>query len=356
MLYRVRVDELRPWSELPTEFQELIVSCLCLEDYVRWSCVCKEWRNVSRSLSAVNQFPWLLFSPVNDGKIKFFDPSQGNFYFDEIPDLKDAFIHCCKDGWVLLSQTNRIFFFNPFTKSRIDLPTCKTFPYNSVRFALSCAPTSPDSVLISIESHVGSVDISTFHPGDAQWTTVKYQNNDGGMDVLFNNERVDGFVLFFFWGHDPVFCNGLFYCFYESCDMVGIFDPQKHTWRVDFLHSINLPHLSYDQERTMHIVEFNGEIVLVCASYPRKSRNIFGIPSAQCSCHCGFRGASYRDKPIIFKLNWSEKKWVEMDSLNGVTVFVSSHYSSSEPYSSRLSRNSVYFQCLLLKVSWLWKV
>ncbi|XP_042483876.1 uncharacterized protein LOC122064224 [Macadamia integrifolia] len=70
MLYKIEVDELRPWSELPTELLRLIVSRLCLEDNVRLSCVCKELGYVARSTnlhgSCFLQLPFsqFKFSPL----------------------------------------------------------------------------------------------------------------------------------------------------------------------------------------------------------------------------------------------------------------------------------------------------
>ncbi|XP_043688886.1 F-box/kelch-repeat protein At1g57790-like isoform X3 [Telopea speciosissima] len=305
----VRVDELRPWSELPTELLELIVSCLCIEDNVRFSCVCKKWQYVSHSLCVVNQSPWLLFSPAEDGLIKFFDPSQGKFYFDEIPELKATFILCSKDGWVLFSAFGYgIFLYNPFTQSIIDLPCYIIYQFSTVRVALSCAPTSPDCVVFAVETDTScfgsqGVSIRICHPGDAQWTTFQYQITDGEP---------------FCCGDCPVFCNGLFYCLNETSDIsVGVFDPQKHTLSVLSLPSLNLPRLSCDRWRPKYMAEFKGDLLLVCVSYP--------------------------DKPIIFKLELSKMKWVEMKSLNGATVFVSTHSSLVVTNVPRISSNSVYF-------------
>ncbi|KAJ4975861.1 hypothetical protein NE237_000967 [Protea cynaroides] len=307
MLYRVRVDELRPWSELQTELLELIVSRLCIEDVVRLSFVCKNWQYVARSLQVINQSPWLLFFfPFKDGKFKFFDPSQGNFYFDEFPELRYVYIHSSKDGWLLFSESiPRMFLFNPFTNSRINLPSCRSFPCSNMRVALSCGASSPDCVVFAIGDDNGfrGVSIGIFHPGDAQWTTVKYQNADSCL---------------FYCGIDPVFCNGSFYCLSKlPGNLVGVFDPQKHTWSILRVPPPNLPPLRFDQRRAIHLVEFKGELLLVCVSYP--------------------------DKPFIFKLDLSKMKWVEMESLNGATVFVSSHSSLSITDVPRISRNCVYF-------------
>ncbi|XP_042483878.1 F-box/kelch-repeat protein At1g57790-like, partial [Macadamia integrifolia] len=260
------------------------------------------------SFRVVNQSPWLLFSPAENGIIKFFDPSRGKFYFDETPELKRTFILCSKDGWILFSLFGGgPFLYNPFTLSKIDLPCYSIYPHFSVKFALSCASTSPDSVVFAIGPTEGlrspGVSIGIFHPGDAKWTTVKYQNTD---------------VALFHCGDGPVFFNGLFYCLSEFSDnLVGIFDPQKHTWSILPVPPPNHPHLSYGKDRAKHIVEFNGEPLLVCVSYP--------------------------DKPIIFKLDLTQMKWVEMESLNGVTVFVSSQSSLSAIDVPKISRNSIYF-------------
>ncbi|KAJ4977281.1 hypothetical protein NE237_002387 [Protea cynaroides] len=303
----VRVDELRPWSDLHRDLLELIVSRLCIEDVVRLSFVCKTWQYVARSLDVINQSPWLLFSfPFKDGKSKFFDPSQSKFYFGELPELRYLYIDCSKDGWLVLScSTDCMYLFNPFTKSKINLPCCRSFPSPSMSVALSCGATSPDCVVFAIENvdEFRGVSIGICHPGDAQWRTVKYQNTDRAL---------------FCCGPGPVFCNGLFYCLSEWHDnLVGVFDPQNHTWSILRVPLLNLPLPRSDEGRVKHLVECKGELLLVSVSYP--------------------------DKPFIFKLDLSKMKWIEMESLNGVTLFVSSHSSLSTTDVPRILRNSVYF-------------
>ncbi|XP_043688888.1 F-box/kelch-repeat protein At1g57790-like isoform X5 [Telopea speciosissima] len=260
----------------------------------------------------VNQSPWLLFPPAPPCLIKFFDPALGKFYFDEIPKLRLADFYCSKDGWVLFCSFD-MFLFNPFTKSKMDLPDYRFFECKAVKVALSCVPTSPDCVVFAIEvsgyyvndegDSSQGVSIRICHPGDAQWTTFQYQITDGEP---------------FCCGDCPVFCNGLFYCLNETSDIsVGVFDPQKHTLSVLSLPSLNLPRLSCDRWRPKYMAEFKGDLLLVCVSYP--------------------------DKPIIFKLELSKMKWVEMKSLNGATVFVSTHSSLVVTNVPRISSNSVYF-------------
>ncbi|KAJ4975150.1 hypothetical protein NE237_000256 [Protea cynaroides] len=301
---QVRVGELRPWSELQRELLELIVFRLCLEDIVRLSCVCKEWQHVARSLHVVNQSPWLLFSPFRDGKFKFLDPSQGKLYSDQIPELKNKYILCSKDGWVLLYDLPySVILFNPFTKSRINIPHCSPLYFD--HFALSCGPTSPDSVVFGIRSNDAyrGVTITIFRPGDAKCKIESCQNTDRAL---------------FSCGATPVFCNGLFYCLSRLSDyLVGVFDPQKHTWIILPVSPPNLPPLRSDQRRVMHLIECKGKLLLVSVSYP--------------------------DKPFIFKLDLSQMKWVELESLNGATLFVSAKSSLSATDVPGISRNSVYF-------------
>ncbi|KAJ4977149.1 hypothetical protein NE237_002255 [Protea cynaroides] len=167
----VIVDELRPWSELHTELLELIMSRLCIEDVVRLSFVCKNWLYVAHSLHVINQSPLLLFFfPLKNGKFKFFDPSQGKFYFDEFPELRYLYIDCSKDGRLLFSGSmDCMFLFNPFTKSKINLPYCRSFPCSYMRVALSCGATSPDCVVFAIEDvdEFRGVSIGICRPGDA---------------------------------------------------------------------------------------------------------------------------------------------------------------------------------------------
>ncbi|KAJ4975722.1 hypothetical protein NE237_000828 [Protea cynaroides] len=262
-----------------------------------------EWGSCGLGLSFRQNF-WSSLFLVSASMIMSACLVFGKFYFDDIPELKATRIHCSKDGWLLFSQLSDVMFlFNPFTDSFIDLPNYIIYRY-SLRVALSCAPTSPDSIIFAIgigtEDGYGGVLIGIFQSGDARWTTLNYQNTDG---VKFR------------CGVGPVFCNGLFYCLSEFHDkLVGVFDPQKHTWSILPVPPPNLPPMQF---RAIHMVEVKGELLLVFVSYPNKT--------------------------LIFKLDLSEMKWVETESLNGATVFVSSHSSLSATDAPRISRNSVYF-------------
>ncbi|KAJ4976664.1 hypothetical protein NE237_001770 [Protea cynaroides] len=233
----VRVGELRAWSELPIELLELIFFRLCIDDNVRFSCVCKKLRSTVRSLCVVNQSPWLLYLSsfqLKNGIIRFFDPSQGKFYFDDIPELRATRIHCSKDGWLLFSQLGDLLYL------------VRQHPLTLI-FAIGMGTGRDDGY--------ERVSIGIYYPGDAWWTTFKYQNTDG---------------VQFHCGVGPIFCNGLFYCFSDLDEkLVGVFPPMNF--------------------RAVHMVE------------------------------------------------------VEMEGLNGATVFVSSHSSISATNVPRISRNSVYF-------------
>nr|ACJ85554.1 unknown [Medicago truncatula] len=164
--------ELQTWADLPAELLEMIISRLALEDNVRASAVCKSWNFVANAVRMVNQSPWLMYFPKFGQWYEFYDPVQRKTYSIEFPELNGSRVCYTKDGWLLLyrPRTDRVFFFNPFTRETIKMPRFE-MTYQIVAF--SCAPTSPDCVLFTVK-HVSPtiVAISTCHPGATEWVTV----------------------------------------------------------------------------------------------------------------------------------------------------------------------------------------
>ncbi|XP_022764313.1 F-box/kelch-repeat protein At1g57790-like [Durio zibethinus] len=177
-----------------------------------------------------NQPPllFLLGEPNGETKHAFLDPvNQSPFLSEaEFPELQFQ-VECLSSGhgWLLLlsRQTSSLFFLNPFTRQKIDLP------YRSSGFtavAFSAPPTSPDCVVFAIQ-----------HQYEKCWNRYPYRvGKDFG--VLMH-----------------AICNdGILYCM-DSCGRIATFDANKKgdTWT-------EISSKNFKQVRLSCFFKFNGEL------------------------------------------------------------------------------------------------
>lgn len=276
---------------------------LSLKENIRVSIVCKRWHSIAVSVREVNQPPWLMYFPLYGTSYEFYDPLQRKIYSRELPELIGSRVCYTKDGWLLLYKdaSHCLFFFNPFTQEIINLPRFE-LTYQIVAF--SCAPTSSGCILFTVKHITPTiVAISTSHPGATGWTTVNYQNRLPFVSSIWNK---------------IVFCNKVFYCL-SLTGWLGVFDPLERTWSV-----LTVPPPSCHENffaknwwKGKFMAEHKGDILVIYT----------------CSC----------EYPKIFRLDLTNMEWNEMQTLAGVTLFVSFLVSLSRSNLPGTLRNSVCF-------------
>lgn len=290
------------WSDLlPTELLELIISQLTLKDNICISAVCKKWHSVAVSVRVVKKSPWIMHFPKHGELFEFYDPCQRKTYLIELPELRSCRVCYAKDSWILLykSITQRLLFFNPFTRELIKLPKFE-LSYQIVAF--SSAPTSPNCLVFTVK-HVSPtvVSISTCHPRATQWSTVNYRNRLPFVSSIWNK---------------LVFSNGIFYCL-SLTGWLGIYDTQEHTWTVCGVPPPKCPENFYSKNwwKGKFMTEYKGDILVI---YTCENEN-----------------------PIVYKLD--RTNWTKMTTLGGVTLFASFLTSHASTDLLGVMRNSVYF-------------
>ncbi|KAL4571596.1 hypothetical protein LXL04_018359 [Taraxacum kok-saghyz] len=270
-------DHHESWSILPSELLELIISQLPLKDNIRTSSVCKKWLSVALSVRKVNKPPWLMYFPKLGHLFEFYDPSKRKTYSLELPELHGCRICYNKDGWLLLykPRTQRVLFFNPFTRELIKLPRFE-MTYQIVAFSNS--PKSQNCILFTVK-HVSPtvVAISTCSPTSTEWTTINYHNRLPFVSSIWNK---------------LVFCNGLFYCL-SLTGWLGVYDPMEHTWSIRIVPPPRCPDNFFVKNwwKGKFMAEHNGDIFVIYTCYS--------------------------ENPIIYKLDQENKEWVEMKTLEG---------------------------------------
>ncbi|CAI0557898.1 unnamed protein product [Linum tenue] len=183
-------DDGRHWShDIPVELLSDVQSRLFGADRCIFRLACRTWNSVfSGSISAssnvsfvkaTDSFPILIHIGKDAELANLFNPISnvtGILSLDG-SSLAGAVIHCCKHGWLLMSRGGRagkLFFFNPFTKERIDLPSML---YEFEGIAFSSPPTSFDCVVVGYTVSQQYVTIACIHRGEHEWTRRELMND-----------------------------------------------------------------------------------------------------------------------------------------------------------------------------------
>ncbi|KAH7866640.1 hypothetical protein Vadar_023092 [Vaccinium darrowii] len=83
-------------------------------------------------------------------ELNLFHPLYKDTYRMDIPELSGAFLRYSKNGWLLMSRgRHSVFFFNPFTKAKIDLPDLP-HNFNFTTISFSSAPTSSNCMVFVV--------------------------------------------------------------------------------------------------------------------------------------------------------------------------------------------------------------
>ncbi|KAJ3684024.1 hypothetical protein LUZ61_013188 [Rhynchospora tenuis] len=114
------------WSELPDDMLEHLTSFLPIQDYHRFSAVCRNWRLVAKQkrYSPAQQIPWLALGDIEDTKKrKFYNLLEGRHYYLDVPELCGTVLCGSSYGWLFtLDHKLNFHLVNPLTGECYDLP------------------------------------------------------------------------------------------------------------------------------------------------------------------------------------------------------------------------------------------
>ncbi|RWR86987.1 Sec1-like protein [Cinnamomum micranthum f. kanehirae] len=273
---KIFVDE-RPWSDLPIEIVMLIETSLTPVALARMRSICKSWRSiVPPAWLPLN--PCLIFQEEIDGLYKFFDPLSKKVYTADIPELHGTTFHYSKGGWLLVSlDDSYAFFFNPFTKEKIDLPWF-VHPYAAISsLTFSSIPTSSDCIVFSIHNYhpFDNISIETCSPGDETWNWCVH---------------FDGVSPHFLVGStNAVFINGLVY-YVGLQGNLGVYNVSENTWNV-----LQKPEPLQLPMGCCFLIEYEGELVLVY---------------------------THQTQIMVFTLDQTNMVWAVVEGLEDLTLFL----------------------------------
>ncbi|KAJ4768408.1 F-box family protein [Rhynchospora pubera] len=114
------------WSELPADVLKHIIGFLPIQDYHRFSAVCRYWGMVAkeRRHSPAQQIPWLAMGELEDTKKrKFYDVLEARHYYLDVPELRGTVLCGSSYGWLFtLDRELNFRLVNPLTGECYDLP------------------------------------------------------------------------------------------------------------------------------------------------------------------------------------------------------------------------------------------
>ncbi|XP_044492319.1 F-box protein At4g00893-like [Mangifera indica] len=214
------------WADLPTELITLVADRLGIIDLLRFLSVCKSWNYAASRCSAQiesthNYEPWFLLYGEDSHCILLSgleNKESQKKYNINIPELNGATCIASRDGWLLLRQETTIFFFCPFSRSRIDLPQFPDSEHRDYIGAFSSPPTSKDCIVCVVAKNDKSqVELRLLHRGANEWTTHIYTYYRDHFEkikaVAYENDEKN------------------FHIFDDTCGLI-VFSPEDGSWKI----------------------------------------------------------------------------------------------------------------------------
>ncbi|XP_019163510.1 PREDICTED: F-box/kelch-repeat protein At1g57790-like [Ipomoea nil] len=332
----------RDWAGLPIELlSEMLTHLQLPQTRFSFHKVCKYWDSIqdpkhhSPLIFPTLQSQWLLHKDTYHGTVcKFFHPFYPDrFAIDDVPDLNKAVLMHSNNGWLLIARRslrnnpkidlfwdwqNSLFFINPFTKERVDLPEADFLgDWKSATFVSD--PTSPDCKVFGVVSFTDTfVRFETIRRGEAEWVRHSFED----IPTIFQSNC------------HPVFHNQKLYCLGRHGEMgVFEFDPDDEESKKWTIHEV-LGSPPEEETFESYLVECEGELLAVFLS---------------------FMG----EKISVVRLDEERMEWMKVESLGDFMVFISLPTSfarkkmvdgmENKIYFPRLSGDYTVFYCLATK-------
>ncbi|XVF33402.1 hypothetical protein REPUB_Repub17cG0165600 [Reevesia pubescens] len=293
------------WFQLPADMQKLIVQHLpTVFDYMNLRAVCKNLRSLFLPIQwKPNQrgvpfkYPWLMFPQGEKGKYSFYDTIGNLMHSISISELEECEVRFSNQGWILATKSpTSIFFFEPFTRTRIQLPDLMVnYWYDGICF--SDTPTSSNWQIFGIAHYYRKVmEIIYLRSGDEHWTYHRITS-----EILPNPSF-----------SNPVF-DGQYFCYLGRNGSLVLFKFTETNldWFVESLS------LNCDSSRRF----------LVC--YENKLISLF-LDQMGRSIH-------------VFKLDRSVPEWVEIENMEKIVLYLSQTTSLVLEAMVQKVRNTIQF-------------
>lgn len=209
------------WADLPSELISLIAERLGVIDLFSFSIVCKGWNSAASTpssqisaqiISSPNRALWFLLYGKNSQC--FLVSETDKKYKISIPEMNGAACIASKEGWLLLHRDDSLFFFCPFSASKIDLPKFRKSEQCNVVATFSAPPTSEDCIVAVACQNAPGVDLHLLSRGAKEWTTHTCTHLNGLIKTITGAAYADNTFQF-----------------YDDKDRLLTFTPANGKWK-----------------------------------------------------------------------------------------------------------------------------
>ncbi|KAF1882057.1 hypothetical protein Lal_00038700 [Lupinus albus] len=196
------------WSTLPHDLLSQIIDRLGLIEFLSFHGVCKDWRMASTKSSPEEYSRDLWFLTYGEGSnCSLLSSNQDKLYNIDLPELDGATCLASYKGWLLLFWNGSLFFFNPFSRAKIDVPNCPITELSDHVAAFSCVPTSQNCIIAVItRTSDEELELHMLSKGSKQWSKCNFSCDKPNLNTIngamFHNgefnflDRFDGLVTF----------------------------------------------------------------------------------------------------------------------------------------------------------------
>ncbi|KAL6271752.1 hypothetical protein ACE6H2_028663 [Prunus campanulata] len=189
---QMQIKQWPPWSDLPSDLASNIAERLGPIELLSFWSVCKAWNSASSTASAKIEStpdfePWFLLYAEDSDHICQLVTESGKKFSVRLPQLEGTTCLASNQRWLLLIillntisnftncvGTSSMFFFRPFSKTKIDLPGCPFLELSDHVAAFSRAPTSRDCTVCVINRvndyelklhllRIGTINCAVYH-------------------------------------------------------------------------------------------------------------------------------------------------------------------------------------------------
>nr|XP_011470415.1 PREDICTED: F-box protein At2g26160-like [Fragaria vesca subsp. vesca] len=327
------MDPSRDWSQLPKNLLNSVLGRLeLLGDYLRFSIVCKPWywvakdnKNIFATRQSCHPPPMLLINTDNEDTWKVYNVMDNKLLDMEVRLPNTRFCGSSK-GWLIYVEKNNyaITLVNPFFRVRgrrekqnslIHLPPLlppindfyrQHFDYLVHKVVISADPLLNANECIVVVITEPFSQLAFIRLGkDSTWTFVDWRHRARGFcEVVFLEGKLYG-----------VQCDNRVL----SCEINSRFHSGLKIVARSFLINWTKNYLVYLNEKGLLLVHR-----LIVKDEDGRPRTV---------------------KFVIYKLNFNKRKWIEINTLGDVALFVGDNSSFSVTASSFRGclPNSVYF-------------
>ncbi|XP_020250760.1 F-box/kelch-repeat protein At1g57790-like isoform X2 [Asparagus officinalis] len=266
----------RPWSDLPSELLQVILSRLPLPYHPSFSAVCKSWRDVTFRVYPADISPLLVyFKRWGDGILHCYSPSLNKSFRVSSPlDLSECELYSSKDGWLVLYREHEVILANPVASLMRNFPGLP-FLNSFSGIAFSGRPPHKCTIFAIDSMFTSSVEISIWRPSRGWVSNIRYGNDYPFVAAPYSS---------------PAVHNGRFYCLGVEGNL-GVFNPKRATWKV----LASPKSFAYKPEES-YLVESKGKLLAV---------------------HVGNHNPPVR----VVSLNEAEMVWERVITLSSATLF-----------------------------------